>query len=67
MGIEFFDTKAFYAMYLRSLKPNLSDEEIIDKIESAIKQYRPDDQISNARRMINYGFKEKLNEIVGIK
>ena len=55
------DQKIFYILYLDSLISKGLNEKI-KFFESVIKNYRPDDRLSDARKLINTKFKETLDK-----
>ncbi len=59
------DQKIFYVLYLdKFLKTDTVSK--ISFLEEVIKGYRPDDKVSDARRLINTKFKEELEEKIKI-
>src|SRR5690606_49972 len=55
------DQKIFYILYINN-KVEMSIEKQIDNFEKTLKQYRKDEKISEARKLINTKFKQVLDE-----
>lgn len=53
--------KSLYVMYLEEKKKNI--EFNIEMVENAIQEYKKDEDLSPARKIIQKGFKDKLDEI----
>ena len=49
-----------YVIYLKSLYSNKGINECIDIIETTLKKYKKDEDLSDARKLIQRGFKEEL-------
>lgn len=52
--------KYLYVIYLKSLYSNKGINECIDIIETTLKKYKKDEDLSDARKLIQRGFKEEL-------
>lgn len=57
---EVYTSKILYVIYLQKINDNI--EENINILETALEEYRKDDEISKARKLIQKRFKEFLDE-----
>ena len=63
---EYTDQKAFYLMYLDN-RYSKSIDKNIEILEETIKEYKKSEEISPARKLIQKGFKDYLDDKCGIK
>ena len=65
LSYEVFPQKIFYIIYL--YKYNQDITYTINIVENSLKEYRKNENISDARKLIQKGFKDKLDEIFNPK
>ncbi len=66
-SLQKLEQKVFYVLYMKKELNQLSYEECIDKLETALKTFEPENtQITDARKMIKVSFKEHLNSELGL-
>jgi len=58
------DQKIFYILYLKTLLPETSISELIVMLETTIKKFPTDKEISDARKLIQIKFKQFLDDLV---
>ncbi len=60
MGVESFEQKYFYILYLETFNSNIPDN--ISIVEETLVGYKPEEDLSVARKLIQKGFKEALDK-----
>lgn len=71
LGDGVYDQKVYYALYVgeqrrKSGKPDDMDGDIA-LVETTLAEYRKGDPISEARKLLNLKFKEKLDQVIAAK
>lgn len=62
-SIQKIEQKIFYVLYMHNVRPDISYENCIEMLESALTQFKNGmSGLTDARKMIQVGFKEILNE-----
>jgi hypothetical protein len=57
---DVYEQKIFYALYLNELNPDINSN--IELIEEALKEYKKESSHTDARKLIQKGFKDELNK-----
>lgn len=65
LSYEVFPQKIFYIIYLYKYNQNITYT--INTVENSLKEYRKNENISDARKLIQKGFKDKLDELFNHK
>ena len=60
---DVYTQKVLYIIYLQNKKDNINDiEKNINLLERKLSEYKKDDEISKARKLIQKGFKDFLDK-----